>query len=111
MRHTLAVRRSCGLIPGRSSFVEAFRMGRSRGSTSSLAKVLHGVSAPVYIVDDERRIVFCNRAFCEWRGAEAEQLLGLRCDYCTPAELSGAEAAAFGLCPPPEVFAGVPTTG
>lgn len=66
---------------------------------------------PVYALDDQRRIVACNRACAEWLGLAVEQLLGQRCDYRTNETGAIEEAAAAALCPPPQVFLGEPASG
>lgn len=73
---------------------------------SDLVELLNASSIPIYVVDDRRRIVYGNAALFKWTGQQEDQLVGQRCDYHsgTAKELSG--AAAFGLCPPPQAFAG-----
>lgn len=47
-----------------------------------------------------------NEACCEWLGDAAEDLLGRRCVYQSGAELTGPDAVASQLCPPPLVLCG-----
>jgi len=79
-------------------------MARKRSVAKELVNLLQASPRPVYILDDRRRIVYCNVACCEWLGAAAEQLVGQQCNY------GGSSAApgdlALALCPPPEVFTG-----
>ncbi len=73
---------------------------------NELAKMLDSLAEPVYVLDDERRIIYCNRACREWTGCAAEELLGAECRYHSSPEATGAVAVAAALCPPPEVFSG-----
>jgi len=81
-------------------------MSRLRGSIQELSKLLSSSAAPVYAIDHERRIVYCNAACAAWTGVAAEELIGQQCQYHWPADSPQAQRAAAGLCPPPEVFAG-----
>lgn len=67
-------------------------------------ELFDGSSAPMYVVDDNRRIVYCNPACCRWLGVSAAELIGQRCTYHTSPAAQGAPAAA--LCPPPKSFCG-----
>jgi DNA-binding NtrC family response regulator len=81
-------------------------MSRSRTTAADLARFLDDGSTPVYLLDEDRRIVFCNDACADWVGLHADELLGQQCNYHPPDEPTGAAAAAAGLCPPPKVFSG-----
>ncbi len=61
---------------------------------------------PVYVLDDERTIVFCNQACRQWLGPAADELPGRRCDYHSSPDVTGPDAVAAALCPPPGVFRG-----
>ncbi len=78
-------------------------MARKRTSAAELAGLLNSAKQPIYIVDDEQVIVFCNRACLEWVGLSAAELQGQRAAYHSEAE---PDAAAAGLCPPPLALAG-----
>jgi DNA-binding NtrC family response regulator len=73
---------------------------------ADLAKLLDDSAAPVYVLDEDHRIVYCNAACARWTGLPADELLGQQCGYHTPLDGSRAAAVAAGLCPPPKVFAG-----
>jgi transcriptional regulator with PAS, ATPase and Fis domain len=81
-------------------------MSRFRTTAADLARFLEDGAAPVYLLDEDRRIVFCNDACALWVGLAPDQLVGQQCNYHPPDEPSGAAAAASGLCPPPKVFSG-----
>ncbi len=73
-----------------------------------LGRLLNSVHEPIYVLDDDLRIVFLNRACREWLGESAERLLGTRCVYHSREAAQGSSAVAAGLCPPPQVLAGQP---
>jgi DNA-binding NtrC family response regulator len=81
-------------------------MSRSRTTAADLARFLDDGTAPVYLLDEDRRIIFCNDACAHWVGLHPDELVGQQCNYHPPDEPSGAAAAAAGLCPPPKVFSG-----
>lgn len=81
-------------------------MARNRSIKNALVHLLAASPLPVYLVDDQRRIVYCNPACGEWVGVDVEQLAGRRCDYHSSCSPGTPEEIAAGLCPPPEVFSG-----
>lgn len=81
-------------------------MAQQRISGTQLAKMLNSAAQPVYVLDDELTVVFCNRACHDWLGESAEGIIGRRCAYHSSQETTAPEAAAAGLCPPPAVLAG-----
>lgn len=85
-------------------------MSRSLTTATDLAELLDDGIAPIYVLDDRRRIVFCNAACARWTRTRAADLVGQQCVYHTPDDASGATAVAAGLCPPPKVFSGHPQT-
>jgi DNA-binding NtrC family response regulator len=60
--------------------------------------------SPIYVLDGQRRIVYCNPACRDLLGLESESLIGQRCDYQTTAPGVAAPDVVASLCPPPEVF-------
>ncbi len=87
-------------------------MSFTNDSATELARFLDRGAAPIYVLDEDRQIIFCNAACANWVGLAADALVGQRCNYHSPrSDAQGmpepAEIAA-GLCPPPEVFAGQP---
>lgn len=85
-------------------------MSVTRSSANELARLLDGVAGPVFVCNDEGRIVYANRACGEWTGWPVSELLGQVCRYHSAADVSGATAAAAAICPPPEVFSGAERT-
>ena len=65
---------------------------------------------PVYVLDRDGRIVFCNDACRQWLGPAGDGLIGCRCAYYSSPEVAGPDAVAAGLCPPPAVFGGQEAT-
>lgn len=86
-------------------------MARSRPRSSELPRLLDGVSQPVYALDDEHRIVYCNEACLRWLGRTFEELQGRKCVYHSSGGVPEADAAAAALCPPPDALAGREASG
>lgn len=80
-------------------------MPRTR-SIHPVVKLCEESPLPIYAVDDQRRIVSCNRACLEWLSFTAQQLIGQRCDYVANETASPEGVAAAALCPPPQAFLG-----
>ncbi len=80
-------------------------MAQQRIRAAELAKLLNSASQPIYVLDGEFAVIFCNRACHDWLGPSADGLLGRRCAYHSSLEVTGPEAAAAGLCPPPPAMA------
>ncbi|MEE8451287.1 MAG: sigma 54-interacting transcriptional regulator, partial [Thermoguttaceae bacterium] len=81
-------------------------MGRNRVTTAALTRLLNSAAEPIYVLDDELTIVFCNRACLDWLGSAAEGLLGRRCAYHSSPDSTGPDAVAARLCPPASAMAG-----
>jgi transcriptional regulator with PAS, ATPase and Fis domain len=73
---------------------------------SNLAKFLQTVRQPVFLLDSEATLLFCNHALEEWTGCNAEQLLGQQLRYRAATSRQKHEIIAASLAPPPEVFQG-----
>ena len=86
-------------------------MPRSRSVNGELLRQLNTAAVPVYVLDEKRRILFCNEACAAWAGVSSTELQGQTCHYHTPYLDGSAAAAAARLCPPPEAFAGTPFAG
>ena len=81
-------------------------MARTRSATHQLAALLESSPAPMYALDDRRRIVYANNACLAWLGLAADQLLGLTCSYHGGTGAAGVDDLAAALSPPPETFVG-----
>ncbi|MFW6125380.1 MAG: helix-turn-helix domain-containing protein [Pirellulales bacterium] len=84
-------------------------MPRSRSTSAGVARLLNAARRPVYVLDDEGRIVFVNRALRDWLGpGPADRLVGRQCRYHSagPETQDDAATMAAGLCPPPSATDG-----
>jgi transcriptional regulator with PAS, ATPase and Fis domain len=85
-------------------------MARKTSNIDSLTRLFDGSSRPIYAIDAERRIVYCNRALAAWLDIESSRIVGRLVEYHSEPATDEDEARADGpltdLCPPPQVFAG-----
>lgn len=81
-------------------------MARSRSAAAGMTRLLGAVAAPLYLLDDERRILYCNEACAAWVGLQSEELIGLQCSYHSSTNVVPNALAVANLCPPPQVFGG-----
>jgi len=77
-----------------------------RPTATGLTRLLNSAAGPVYVLDDQQRLVFLNRACADWVACAADDLLGLECRYHSSPEVTGAAAIASALAPPCEVWSG-----
>jgi DNA-binding NtrC family response regulator len=80
-------------------------MARGRPGALELARLLDAVGQPLYVLDEERAIVFCNQGCLDWLGCAADAIQGKRCVYGSKSDGS-TDPMVAGLCPPPEALAG-----
>ena len=73
-----------------------------------IVKLLQMARQPVYLLDADHILVFCNRALAEWTGCDSELLIGQTLRFHTPLSRLRQEIVAAALCPPPEALAGQP---
>ncbi len=66
-----------------------------------LVKLFHASPRPIYLLDERRRIVFCNQALLSWVGCATGDLEERVSNYHTVSEVAGLDALAAGLAPPP----------
>ncbi len=78
----------------------------ARQRVAELARTLNSAPQPIYVLDDEFVLVFCNRACQEWLGESAEGVVGTLCKYDSGVDNSSSQAVASGLCPPPGAMLG-----
>jgi DNA-binding NtrC family response regulator len=76
-------------------------MATSRSKAGELVKFLHASPRPIYVLDGDRRIVFCNQALLSWAGCAGGDLEGRVSNYHTGTEVAALDALAAGLAPPP----------
>jgi DNA-binding NtrC family response regulator len=83
-------------------------MARSRTKPDRLVQTLDDSIHPLFVVDEQREIVFWNEACADWTRHSADRMLGQKCVYQAPdAATDPAVALAAALCPPPEAFSGL----
>lgn len=85
-------------------------MARKRSGGAALKRLLDTATIPIYLVDGQQRIVYCNAACEQWTGLAGDQLQGLRCQYQTADPDTSAQRVATALCPPPSCFQGTHAT-
>ena len=85
-------------------------MAISRSMAGELARLLAKAAAPVYLLDDDRRLVYCNPACAAWLELEASDLVGQTLSYHSNPAAELASSRLAGLCPPPEAFSGARLT-
>ncbi len=81
-------------------------MANRRNPKAGILRWLEQSSQPIYVLDDQRRVVFANGAALSWLGATQEQLIGLACDYHSRSDADLPHRIAASLCPSPETFEG-----
>jgi transcriptional regulator with PAS, ATPase and Fis domain len=81
-------------------------------ATSSLTTLLDRSNRPIYVVDERRRVVYCNAALAAWLDLEPAKIVGRLVEYHSEAtETMGApreDSPLTDLCPPPRALAGEP---
>src|SRR6476660_1886411 len=90
-------------------------MARKNSNIDSMTKLFDGSSRPIYAIDAERRIVYCNRALAAWLDIESSRIIGRVVEYHSEPAADDDEARDDGpltdLCPPPQAFAGEACVG
>lgn len=81
-------------------------MARARSTANALKGLLSTSDLPIYALDAQRRILFCNESLQKWVGLAEQSLVGRRCDYHSVPRPDPEDSVAAGLCPPPDVFTG-----
>ena len=91
-------------------------MPRSQAIADSLTKLLDTSSRPIYVVDAQRRIVYCNPALAAWIDLEPKRIVGRRVEFHSEepkadAAIRSDAAPLTDLCPPPHALVGDATSG
>ncbi len=90
-------------------------MARKISNIDSLTRLFDESSRPIYAIDAERRIVYCNRALATWIDMEPNRIVGRVVEYHSEPTANEDEvrddAPLADLCPPPRTFAGEPSVG
>jgi len=77
-----------------------------RSIAADLVRLFDSATGPIYVLDDQRRVLFVNDACAAWVGCPTGELIGQESRYHSSGEVTGAEAIAAALAPPPEVWTG-----
>ena len=79
----------------------------------SLTSLLERSLSPIYVVDERRRIIYCNPALATWLDLKRERIIGRAVEYHS--ELAGEpereDVPLSDLCPPPRVWSGTQCQG
>ena len=91
-------------------------MPKTLRAVHPLIELLSASSRPIYAVDAERRIVYCNPALETWLELAAERIVGRHVEYHSEPDADGdsprgTSGPLTGLCPPPRALAGEVSTG
>jgi DNA-binding NtrC family response regulator len=85
-------------------------MPRSQTIADSVLKLLDQSARPMYLIDAQRRIVYCNVALAAWIALEPKRIVGRRVEFHSEEpkseELNRDSAPLTDLCPPPSAFVG-----
>jgi DNA-binding NtrC family response regulator len=85
-------------------------MASARTAAANVGKLLDGLATPICLIDENRKVVFCNSACAQWLSVDAEMLLGTQCNYHSSPIASVIDRAAAVICPPPAAFTGKRTS-
>jgi DNA-binding NtrC family response regulator len=86
------------------------QMPRSQTIADSIIKLLDQSGRPIYLVDAQRRITYCNPALAAWIDLESKRIIGRRVEFHSEEpklpDTTRDSAPLTDLCPPPRAFAG-----
>ncbi|MGQ9761583.1 MAG: helix-turn-helix domain-containing protein [Thermogutta sp.] len=77
----------------------------------NIARLFDRVAQPIYFVDRQWHIRYCNQACLEWLGCTKDAIVDRRCAFHSGVNLDPGDALAAGLCPPPGVMEATETLG
>ncbi len=86
-------------------------MARVRSRVNALGRLLDECPGPLFVCDDQKRIVYCNTACADLVGLSCDELIGQTVRYESSGPGSSPAGAAAGLCPPPAAWNGQLLTG
>lgn len=81
-------------------------MKRRLKKSRELEHWLQESATPLFVLDAERCLSGFNAGCQALTGWTSAEVLGVECRYASVADVTGLEALASSLCPPPEVLAG-----
>src|SRR3954471_24152140 len=89
-------------------------MASKRSTIDSLTALLDGSVRPIYAINSDSQIVYCNRVLADWISLEPKRILGRTVEFhsepATDAHVH-TEPPLTDLCPPPRATAGEPCSG
>jgi DNA-binding NtrC family response regulator len=95
---------------GTTTFTRFSGMARKTSNIESLTGLFNDSGRPIYAIDADRRVVYCNRALATWLDIETGRIVGRVVEYHSEPAADEEEAREDGplteLCPPPQAFAG-----
>ena len=77
-------------------------MPRPPSSQRTMVEAVQEADVPIYCVDANRVVRYCNPACLAWLDVEQNQVVGKTCRYHS--DPTALDAVTAGLCPPPEAF-------
>jgi DNA-binding NtrC family response regulator len=90
-------------------------MEKRSTTIAGLTQLLDASGRPVYALDGERRLVYCNAALASWLGMERSQIVGRYVEYHSVTAEGETPRQSMGLltelCPPPAALAGTQCAG
>jgi DNA-binding NtrC family response regulator len=90
-------------------------MEKRSTTIAGLTQLLDASGRPVYAVDGERRLVYCNPSLASWLGMERSQIVGRYVEYHSVTAEDETPRQPMGLltelCPPPAALAGTQCFG
>ena len=100
-------------------------MSRAASLKTVVSRLFDDRPFPIYLLDEQRQIVYGNPSLSEWTGVPLEQLIGQKCEYYSGETSPGgpvvsspalpverlAPLVANALCPPPLCFCGQDAAG
>ena len=81
-------------------------MATSRATSNRLLRLLRGAPQPIYVLDPQRTILFCNEELAAWLGLESQAIIGQQLDYDAAGDADSTTVSLAGLAPAPEAIDG-----
>lgn len=90
-------------------------MARKTANIDSLTELFNNSRRPIYAINSERRIVYCNRALATWLDIESRRIIGRVVEFHSEPTADEDDSRDDGpltdLCPPPQALAGEACVG
>ena len=79
-------------------------MAKASSPRTAVLRLFENSDQPVYVLNERREIIFANAACGKWLDCQTESLIGATCVYHRGDSANQVQAAAWALCPPPDLF-------